>query len=178
MQVQETNAKLYAKQKAAEAVLFEAQKKAEALKASADADMYARQRAAEADLYSKLKEAEATTALTQAQAINVGNLLNQVGGNYSSLRDYLMINNGTYKDLARLNADAVRGLQPKINIWTGAPGNGGGEGSQNGGGSGGALKEIAGLYGMLPPLLQTVNDQTGMLPPPWLASLPTDTSEK
>ncbi|XP_017250544.1 flotillin-like protein 3 [Daucus carota subsp. sativus] len=178
IQVQETNAKLYAKQKAAEAVLFEAQKKAEAQKASADADMYARQRAAEAELYSKLKEAEGTTALAQAQAINIGNLLNQVGGNYSSLRDYLMINNGTYKDLARLNADAVRGLQPKINIWTGAPGNAVGEGSQNGGGSGGALKEIAGLYGMLPPLLQTVNDQTGMLPPPWLASLPTDTSEK
>ncbi|KAK1368285.1 Flotillin-like protein 3 [Heracleum sosnowskyi] len=173
IQVQETNTKLYAKQKAAEAVLFEAQKKAEAQKASADADMYARQRAAEAELYSKLKEAEGTTALAQAQAMSVGNLLNQVGGNYSSLRDYLMIYNGTYKDVAQLNADAVRGLQPKINIWT----NGVGEGSSNSGGSGSALKEIAGLYGMLPPLLQTVNDQTGMLPPPWLASLQTDSSK-
>ncbi|KAL8107679.1 flotillin-like protein 3 [Apium graveolens] len=176
IQVQETNTKLYAKQKAAEAVLFEAQKKAEAQKASADADLYARQRAAEAELYSKLKEAEGMTALAQAQAFSVGNLLKQVGGNYSSLRDYLMIYNGTYKDVAQLNSDAVRGLQPKINIWTGAPGNGVGEGSSNGGGSGGALKEIAGLYGMLPPLLQTVNDQTGMRPPSWLATLPTDYS--
>ncbi|KAL8156474.1 hypothetical protein AgCh_001537 [Apium graveolens] len=177
IQVQETNTKLYAKQKAAEAVLFEAQRKAEAQKASADADMYARQREAEAELYSKLKEAEGTTALAQAQAFSVGNLLKQVGGNYSSLRDYLMIYNGTYKDVAQLNSEAVRGLQPRINIWTGAPGTGGGEGSSTGGGSGGALKEIAGLYGILPPLLQTVNGQTGMLPPPWLATVATDSSK-
>ncbi|KAK1368284.1 hypothetical protein POM88_034376 [Heracleum sosnowskyi] len=172
IQVQETNAQLYAKQKAAEAVLFEVQKKAEAQKASADADMYARQRAAEAELFAKKKEAEGMIELAKAQGFYVGNLLKELDGNYNALRDYLMIDRGAFKDIAKLNADAVRGLQPKINIWTGATGNGVGEG-----GSGGAMKEIAGVYSMLPPLLQTVNDQTGMLPPPWLATLPSDANK-
>lgn len=115
--------------------------------------------------------------LEKAQGFYVGNLLKELGGNYNALRDYLMIDGGAFKDIAKLNADAVRGLQPKINIWTGATGNGVGEGGPTGGGSGGALKEITGLYGMLLPLLQTVNDQTGMLPPSWLATLPTDSSK-
>ncbi|KAK1360083.1 Flotillin-like protein 4 [Heracleum sosnowskyi] len=174
IQVQEANADLYKKQKAAEAILFEQQKTAEAQRASADADLYARQRAAEADLYSKMKEAEGMAAVAEAQGFYLGNLLKQVGGNYSALRDYLMIHGGTFKDIAKLNAEAVRGMQPKINIWTGANGSGVGDGVS---GSGGAMKEIAGLYGMLPPLLETVNDQTGMLPPSWLATLPTDSNK-
>ncbi|WOH05513.1 hypothetical protein DCAR_0624930 [Daucus carota subsp. sativus] len=176
IQVQEANAELYKKQKAAEAILFEQQKTAEAQRASADADLYARQRAAEADLYSKMKEAEGMAAVAEAQGFYLGNLLKQVGGNYSALRDYLMIHGGTFKDIAKLNAEAVRGMQPKINIWTGASGNGIAEGGSSSG-SGGAMKEIAGLYGMLPPLLETVNDQTGMLPPTWLGTLPSDSSK-
>lgn len=124
-----------------------------------------------------MKEAEGMAAVAEAQGFYLGNLLKQVGGNYSALRDYLMIHGGTFKDIAKLNAEAVRGMQPKINIWTGANGNGVGEGNSAGGsGSGGAMKEIAGLYGMLPPLLETVNDQTGMLPPSWLATLPSDSN--
>ncbi|CAI0415240.1 unnamed protein product, partial [Linum tenue] len=147
--VQEANWELYTKQKAAEAVLYQKEKEAEAQMAASKAAFFARQQAAEAELYSK--------------------------------RDYLMIDGGMFQAMARINAEAVRGMQPKLSIWTTDDGMGGGGGggdgvSENGGGgggSGGGMKEIAGVYKMLPPLLQTVEDQTGMRPPAWLATLPT-----
>ncbi|KAL7166028.1 hypothetical protein ACSBR2_036820 [Camellia fascicularis] len=81
-------------------------------------------------------------------------LLDALGGNYNALRDYLMINGGMFQEIAKINGEAVRRLQPKISIWTNGDG-----------GEGGAMKEVAGVYKMLPPLFKTVHEQTGMLPP-------------
>ncbi|KAG0459025.1 hypothetical protein HPP92_022153 [Vanilla planifolia] len=61
--------------------------------------------------------------------------------------------------MARINADGIKGMQPKISFW----GNGGGEGV--------AARELAGVYRMLPPLMATVHEQTGMLPPAWMGTL-------
>jgi flotillin len=66
------------------------------------------------------------------------------------------------------HANAVRGLEPKISVWSNDGGVGEGDASGSGGG---AMKEMAGVYKMLPPLLTTVHKQTGMLPPAWLGSL-------
>ncbi|KAH0845209.1 LOW QUALITY PROTEIN: hypothetical protein HID58_091890 [Brassica napus] len=77
-----------------------------------------------------------------------------VDNNYSAMRDFLMINNGIYQDIAKTNAMAIRDLQPKISVW-------------NQGGAG----DIAGLYKMLPPVLDTVYEQTGMQPPAWIGTL-------
>lgn len=132
--------------------------------------MYTKQKAAEAQLFAAKKEAEGMAALAQAKGYYLQTLLKQLGGNYSALRDFLMIEKDVFQDIAKSNAQAVKGLQPKISIWTNGK-NGGGE-LENGGISGGALKDVAGLYGMLPPLLQTVQEQTGMTPPAWLGSLP------
>ena len=52
----------------------------------------------------------------------------------------------------------------KISIWSN--GKDGQEAIGNG-----AMKDIAQIYTMLPPLMKTVNEQTGMLPPAWLATL-------
>jgi len=82
-----------------------------------------------------------------------------------------MINSGMFQEIARINADAVHGLQPKISIWT--SGNSGE--ANDGAGGGNAMKEVAGVYKMLPPLFKTVQDQTGMLPPAWMGTL-TDSS--
>ncbi|KAF4401362.1 hypothetical protein G4B88_001556 [Cannabis sativa] len=165
--VQEANWELYKKQKEAEAIFYEKQKEAEAKKAIAEAELYARQQAAEGELYAKKKEAEGLIALGSAQATYVTTLLQSVGGNYHALRDYLMINNGMFQDIAKINAEAVRGLQPKISVWTNGNGN---EGDHNNK----AMKEVAGVYQMLPPLFKTVQEQTGMLPPSWMGTLSTD----
>ena len=150
--VQEANWELYNKQKQAEAVLYDKQKQAEAQKAQADAAFY-----------SKQKEAEGLVALASAQGTYLRTLLDAVQNDYSCLRDFLMINNGIYQEIAKTNAMAVRDLQPKISVWN--------HGGEQGGGSGNAMKDIAGLYKMLPPVLDTVYEQTGMQPPAWIGTL-------
>ncbi|MBA0858631.1 hypothetical protein Goshw_028995 [Gossypium schwendimanii] len=164
--VQEANWELYQKQKQAEAILYEKEKEAAGQKAIADAAFYGRQRVADVELYAKQKEAEGLMALAQAQGVYLRTLLEALGGNYAALRDYLMINGGMLQEIAKINAEAVRGLQPKISIWT----NGGGEAIDGNGSN--AMKEVAGVYRMLPPLFKTVHEQTGMLPPPWMGTLP------
>ncbi|KAK5803857.1 flotillin-like protein 4 [Gossypium arboreum] len=164
--VQEANWELYQKQKQAEAILYEKEKEAAGQKAIADAAFYGRQRAADVELYAKQKEAEGLMALAQAQGVYLRTLLEALGGNYAALRDFLMINGGMFQEIAKINAEAVRGLQPKISIWT----NGGGEAIDGNGSN--AMKEVAGVYRMLPPLFKTVHEQTGMLPPPWMGTLP------
>ncbi|KAK7311894.1 hypothetical protein RJT34_10350 [Clitoria ternatea] len=161
--VQEANWELYKKQKAAEAILFEKEKEAEAQKALSEAAFYSRQQAAEAELYAKRKEAEGLVALAQAQGTYLRTLLGALGGSYANLRDYLMINDGVFQQIAKINADAIRGLEPKISIWS------------NSGGDGG-IKDVANVYKMLPPLFKTVHEQTGMLPPAWMGTLPDKTS--
>ncbi|CAI9289352.1 unnamed protein product [Lactuca saligna] len=162
--VQEANWELYKKKKAAEAILYEKEKEADAQKTIAEATLYSRQQAADGELYAKQKEAEGLVALAQAQGTYIRTLLGAFGGNYAALRDYLMITGGMYQEIAKINGEAVKGLQPKISIWTGA--SGGGEG-----GDGGPLKEVAGVYKMLPPLFETVHEQTGMLPPTWMGKM-------
>uniref|UniRef100_A0A453NGL4 Flotillin-like n=1 Tax=Aegilops tauschii subsp. strangulata TaxID=200361 RepID=A0A453NGL4_AEGTS len=167
MKVQQANWELYNRQKAAEALLFEQERQAEARRAMADAEFFARQREAEAELYAKRKEAEGLAAMGEAQSVYLSSMLGALGGSYGALRDYLMISSGVYQEMARINADAIKGLEPKISVWS--------NGSASEGGDG-AMKEMAGVYRMLPPLLTTVHEQTGMLPPAWMGTLKGGTS--
>ncbi|KAK9927654.1 hypothetical protein M0R45_024828 [Rubus argutus] len=165
---QEANWNLYQKQKAADASLYQKEKEAQAQRAAAEALLFSRQRAADGELYAKKKEAEGLVALGQAQGVYLRTLLGSLGNNYGALRDYLMIKDRMYQEIARINAEAVHGLQPKISIWTN-----GGEAAEGGAGAGNAaMKEVAGVYKMLSPLFKTVHKQTGMLPPKWTGTLP------
>jgi flotillin len=124
-----------------------------------DATFYARKQAAEAELYAKKKEAEGIVTLGNAQGVYVNTLLNALGNDYTALRDYLMINGGMFQEMAKINAEAVRGLEPKISIWTNGGDNGGGitEGSMG-------MKEVAGVYKMLPPPEAELHEDWGR---PW-----------
>ncbi|CAA0829359.1 Flotillin-like protein 1 [Striga hermonthica] len=163
--VQEANWELYKKQKAAEAYLYEKEKEAEAQKASAEAAFFGRKQKVDGDFYAKLKEAEGLKALAEAQGTYIRTLMDAMGGNYAALRDYLMISGGMFQEVAKINAQAVHGLQPKISIWTN-----GGHGQGEAGGTD-AMKEVAGVYKMLPPLFKTVQEQTGMVPPAWMGTM-------
>jgi len=167
LQVQESNAELYSRQKAAEAQLYEQQKAAEARKAQADAQFFEQRLAEDAKLYARQKEAESLATVGKAKAEYVASMLEALGGNYHALRDFLMIDGGLYQEMARINAGAVSGMQPKISIWTN-----GGDVAAAGGAGGAAMQQVAGVYKMLPPLLSTVHEQTGMLPPAWMGALP------
>ncbi|CAI9101704.1 OLC1v1039094C1 [Oldenlandia corymbosa var. corymbosa] len=143
IQVQQANAALYKKQKEAEALLYQREKAADAQMVEAKAQFFGRQQVADAELYAKKKEAEGRAALADAQAIYVAKLLKSF--------------------------DGIRGLQPKISVWS--------NGNSGEGKEGVAMNEIASVYKALPPLFQTVHEQTGMLPPAWMGSLSGSSSD-
>ncbi|KAM3357620.1 hypothetical protein P3S68_020551 [Capsicum galapagoense] len=145
------------------------QKAAEAKKLAAEAQTYAVQQAADAALYAKKKKAERLKGIIEAKRFYVHSLMSVLGGNYHALRDYMIIDKGLFKNMAKCNAEAIKGLQPKISIWT----NGGTSGQMADGTSSGpaGIKELASIYKALPPLFEIVHEQTGMLPPSWMGSL-------
>jgi flotillin len=129
-------------------------------KQDAEALNYAALRQAEADLQKRLKEAEGMAAMADAY----GKLSHAFGGP-AGLLQYMMIEKGTYVDLAKANAEAIRGMQPKISVWnTGAQ-----AGSEGGaaGGSQSGMDTMRNIYQMLPPLMTTINEQTGITLPEW-----------
>jgi flotillin len=148
-------------------------------KRMAEAEYFRKERDAQAELIKQQREAEGLSAMAKAY----GDLANVLGGpqglvsfsltiidlkrtNTNPLQmQYLMLTNGTYERLADANAHAIKGLQPKINVW-------------NTGAQGDAMADptapIRNLFQSLPPLLSTIHDQTGMSPPSWLAQMPAD----
>jgi flotillin len=89
-----------------------------------------------------------------------GAMADVVGGP-SGLLQFMMLERGTYEHMANANAKAINGLQPKINVW-----------NTGSGGEVDATAPIRNLFQALPPLLSTIQDQTGMMPPTWLAQMP------
>jgi flotillin len=128
-------------------------------KRRAEADYFAKERAAQAQLITQQREAEGLSAMAKAY----GDMANVLGGP-QGLMQYLMLTNGTYEKLATANGNAIKGLQPKINVWN--TGSVGGEGMAD------PSAPIRNLFQSLPPLLSTIHDQTGMSPPSWLAQMP------
>src|SRR5262249_38989774 len=98
-------------------------------------------------------------------AKSYGALANVMGGP-AGLLQFMMLQNNTYERLANANAKAIHGLQPKINVWnTGAAGSEGGAAAD-------PVASIRNIFQTLPPLLSTINDQTGISPPSWFAQMP------
>lgn len=149
-----------AKQQAADADYYRATKSADAalyqVNKEAEGGNFRIMREADAAFYAKKKEAEGINEMAKAY----GELANVLGGP-SGLLQYMMLQSGTYEKLANANAKAINGLQPKISVWnTGA------------GSEADSTAPIRNLLQSLPPLLQTVQEQTGIAPPTWLAQMP------
>ncbi|KAJ1547543.1 hypothetical protein HK405_005576 [Cladochytrium tenue] len=142
---------------------------AEAIVAMADAKLYEQQRAADAALYAKSKEAEGNRLAFEAQAAGIRAIADAFGGNSAAVIQYLMIERGVYTQLAKANADAVRGLQPKLNVWT--TGSGGDGASSSSGAAGDALQPIRNMQSIIP-LIAGINQMTGIRPPTWIADVP------
>ena len=63
-------------------------------------------------------KARGTREQALAEAEGIRKLVEAIGGNPESLVKYLMINKGIYTDVAKSNADAIRGLCPKITVYS------------------------------------------------------------
>ncbi|RFU81420.1 flotillin [Trichoderma arundinaceum] len=119
---------------------------------AADAGAYKIRADAEAELVRKLKEAEGITAMAEAYS-----KLSSAFGGPAGLLQYMMIEKGTLVNLANANASAIRGLEPKISIWN--------TGNQANGSD--PADTMRNIYQMLPPLMTTINEQTGITLPEW-----------
>lgn len=162
---QAADAKFYEESKKADAANFAAQRAADAhaykVRVNAEAAFTAAAKDAEAKLVCQQKEAAGMSAMAGAYAD-----LSRAFGGPSGLIQYLMIKDGVYTNLAKANADAVRGLNPKMTIWnTGAQA--GTEASSAEGTGMGGVDSIRNMYQMLPPLMSTINEQTGIVLPEW-----------
>ncbi|KAF3792480.1 hypothetical protein EJ110_NYTH11299 [Nymphaea thermarum] len=57
----------------------------------------------------KAEESEVMVEVVNAEAYYVDEMLTAVGGNYMAQRDYLMINEGVYQEIARATSHLGRG---------------------------------------------------------------------
>lgn len=112
---------------------------------------------AEAVLYSKQKEAEGIYATYKAQSEGLEKLVQSLGGNQQSLVQYLMLDKDIYPRLAQANAEAIRDMKPKVTVWQT-----GNDSSNN------VTQPIRDILKCLPPLFDTIHDQTGLKPGNWL----------
>ncbi|KAJ2960041.1 hypothetical protein NQZ79_g4561 [Umbelopsis isabellina] len=155
--VEKANSELYNEQRKADAALFKKKQEAEGMFYTTSKAAEAQMKKADAYLYEKKKEAEAIDSIMLAQANGLKNLVGAFNGDTGAALSYLMLERGTYQALAKENANAIKGLNPKITVW-----NQDGKTQSN---------PIADIYKSLPPLIDTMRDQTGVLPPAWLANV-------
>ena len=134
---------------------------AEIVKCLADASLYQTKVEADGKLFEAQKKAEGLQLTFEAQASGIRKILEAFGGDNASLLQYLMLEKGLYIELAKANAEAIRGLEPKITVWNTGSGQ-----EQDAG------KSIRDIFQALPPLLSTINEQTGISAPTWLAQNP------
>ncbi|ROV97811.1 hypothetical protein VPNG_08633 [Cytospora leucostoma] len=161
-----------AKQQAADARAYEVQAEAkagfEAKNRATDAEVYKTRASADAANYKALKDAEAKLQVQVKEAEGLAAMasayekMSQAFGGPAGLLSYMMIEKGTYVQLANANSVAVKGLQPKISVWNTGAQAGGETGS-----SGSSIDTMRNVYQMLPPLMQTINEQTGITLPEW-----------
>ncbi|AEO58510.1 hypothetical protein MYCTH_2305886 [Thermothelomyces thermophilus ATCC 42464] len=145
----------YEKQKQdAEAAAYKTKQEAEAWSAAAI-------QKAEADLQRRLKEAEGLAAMADAYA-----RLGQALGGPAGLLQYMMIEKGTYVELAKANAEAIRGLQPKISVWNTGAEPAAADAAHHPPTTS-SIATMRNIYQMLPPLMTTINEQTGITLPEW-----------
>lgn len=115
---------------------------------------------AEAMLFAKQKEAEGVQALYEAQARGLQQVVGAFGGDSRALLSYTMLEKGVYEKLAQANADAIKGLNPKITVWSGEADK--------------SMDTIKQLGKGLIPMLDTIHEQTGYKLPEWIINKDTN----
>ncbi|KAJ3256499.1 hypothetical protein HK103_005497 [Boothiomyces macroporosus] len=159
---------LVAQEKARAEKLSKTTVEAEMIQTLAAADLFKKKTEADAYFYTKQKEAEAIQVMYNAQANGIKMLQQAFNGDNAATLQYIMLDRGIFQELAKSNADAVKGMEPKITVWN----TGNDTGSQDAG------KPIREIFQTLPPLMSIINDQTGINPPNWIGSLPQQPSSK
>lgn len=128
---------------AAEGIIKQAEAEATALRLGADAALYVEQ-----------QKAEGIRVTMEAKAAGLRDML--AAGTPDLVKFYLSLENGLFVQMADKTAQAIQGLQPKINVWT------------TGGASGDELGPLQKLFTGLPPMLEAIQQQTNIKMPAWM----------
>jgi flotillin len=90
---------------------------AEQLVAKAEGESSSIRLLADAKLYEEQKKAEGVQAMLLAHSSGISSIIDACNGDTSTARFYLGLKEGLYEKLAREQAAAVKGLNPKISVW-------------------------------------------------------------
>jgi flotillin len=145
----------------------DAQISAEVLQKESDANYYKQVKNADAVLYQKQKEAEGILILAEAQKKALEEYY-KVFTDPNILLNYLMIEKGLFTQLAEINSKAIQGLNPNITVWNTG---GGAEGTD-------PYSSMRNIFQAIPPIISTVQQQTGISPPAFLGKLPEEQPSK
>jgi len=145
----------------------DAQISAEVLQKESDANYYKQVKNADAVLYQKQKEAEGILILAEAQKKALEEYY-KVFTDPNILLNYLMIEKGLFTQLAEINSKAIQGLNPNITVWNTG---GGAEGTD-------PYSSMRNIFQAIPPIISTVQQQTGISPPAFLGKLPEEQPPK
>jgi flotillin len=98
--------------------LSKARIQAETMQKLADADVYKAKKEAEAALYERQKHAEGIRVKAAARAAGIEMLQDAFNGDNGATLQYMILQKGIFKELAQANADAIKKMQPEIQIWS------------------------------------------------------------
>jgi flotillin len=107
----------------AEKAVKEAEGQSQSVRIAADAALYESQKRSEGKLYDSQKIAEGTLADLNSQSQGMQELVGAFGGDTEALLKYLLVRDDVLVKLGKSNADAIQGLNPKINHWNMGGGN-------------------------------------------------------
>jgi len=110
----------------------------------------------DAELYKEQQRAKGIEQILQAQANGLGMLYKSCGNDGSLLQFYMALDKQLYPQLAQSGADAVKGMNPKINIWN------------TGDTKANPMNDIIGNVQKLSPLLFSLQDQGKVTMPDWM----------
>ena len=111
----------------------------------------------DAELYRQQQTAEGIKRIYEANSEGIQRMVDSFGGERERFLQYVMLDKDLYGDLARANAEAIRGLNPKITVWN--------TGKADEGDYTGVMRNV---MQNLPPLLDTIHKQTGLKPADWM----------
>jgi len=143
----------------AAALVTDAKANATATLAAAEAESEATKLRASAAYVEQQNIALGILRVREAEAEGLERLVEAAGG-VANLSQYLMVRDGMLTDIAEHQANAVRGMQPKVSVWQTGTGGGGGDSSGMGvGGLSGTINDLA-RNGV--PLLDGLREQYGI----------------
>eukprot|EP00842_Homolaphlyctis_polyrhiza_P005793 jgi/Hompol1/6214/HPOL_002213-RA len=90
---------------------------AERTKTKADASFYVQKMRADADLYKAVNNASGVVTLLEAKSSGIEQIARGFQGDGKAALQFVMMDRGVYVDLAKANAEAIRGLEPNITVW-------------------------------------------------------------